>query len=146
MKQIVRLPFDAEKAKNGAKVVTRDGKSVRIVCYDRYCKDFPIIGLIRLYSDFELMCTFTPDGHYNFEDNEDKDLFIEEEEVKEQKPQFKPYDRVLVRDNGNDTWRCDLFSHFHSKYNLFICVGCAWGQCIPYKGNEHLVGTKDSPK
>jgi len=29
------IEFDLEKAKNGAKLITRSGKKARIVCYDR---------------------------------------------------------------------------------------------------------------
>lgn len=38
-------PFDLEKAKAGAKVCTRDGRDVRIVCWDMK-NSYPIIGLI----------------------------------------------------------------------------------------------------
>ena len=29
------------------KIVTRDGKSVRIVCTDRECMDFPVVALVK---------------------------------------------------------------------------------------------------
>ena len=35
-------------------------------------------------------------------------------------------------------WKCDLYSH--KKGNLFICIGSMSYKCIPYEGNEHLVG------
>ena len=39
-------PFDLEAAKNGAKVVTRDGHAVRIICYDRKNEEYPIVALV----------------------------------------------------------------------------------------------------
>ena len=52
---------------------------------------------------------------------------------------FKPFDKVLVRDSYNDSWHCDLFSHYEDK--RFITTGGSWVRCIPYEGNEALSGT-----
>lgn len=58
---------------------------------------------------------------------------------------FKPFDKVLVRDcDTNGTWKIELFSH-RSKDGWFICVGSCYCQCIPFEGNEHLLGTTDMP-
>lgn len=40
-------PFDLEKAKAGAKVVTRDGRDVRIICWDREKSTYPIVALVK---------------------------------------------------------------------------------------------------
>lgn len=40
-------PFDLEKAKAGAKVCTRDGRSARIICFDRKQQTYPIVALIQ---------------------------------------------------------------------------------------------------
>ena len=49
MKKKIQKPFDVAAAKGGAKVETRDGDSVRILCYDRKSNNlninFPIIAL-----------------------------------------------------------------------------------------------------
>lgn len=39
-------PFDLEAAKNGAEVITRDGRAVRLLCFDRKSEDGPIVGLV----------------------------------------------------------------------------------------------------
>lgn len=41
-------PFNLEEAKSGAKLVTRSGKSARIVCYDRIDdrRKSPILALV----------------------------------------------------------------------------------------------------
>lgn len=63
---------------------------------------------------------------------------------------FKPFDRVLVRDSNVDTWKAEIFSHYSPEYQslppTYFCVGGLWAQCIPYKGNESLLGTSDKPK
>ena len=60
--------------------------------------------------------------------------------------QFKPFDKVLVKDYENSEWHANIFSHIEndSEYQ-FICIQGAWRYCIPYEGNEHLLGTTDSP-
>lgn len=74
---------------------------------------------------------------------------------KVEKPEyhFKPFDRVLVRNREDDPWEPDIFRFYGSKGGLlddpdmpFYCMADCWGQCIPYEGNEHLVGTTDNPE
>ena len=60
--------------------------------------------------------------------------------------EFKPFDLVLGRDQDVDVWRCDFFSHINEDDGGFVCIGSYWNQCIPYEGNESLLGTTDSPK
>ena len=59
---------------------------------------------------------------------------------------LKAYDKVLVRDTNEQVWVADLFSHVHDKPlggYTFACVGHYSYQCIPYEGNEHLLGTNN---
>lgn len=59
------------------------------------------------------------------------------------KPKFdelKPFDKVLVRDSESDKWRANLFGYI-DKYEYYHCVFANWVYCIPYAGNEHLLGT-----
>lgn len=64
---------------------------------------------------------------------------------RESKHQFKPFDKVLVRDIDEQEWECSLFSHIDEE-GYYVCVGSWWMQCIPYEGNEHLLGTKNKPE
>lgn len=57
---------------------------------------------------------------------------------------FKPFERVLTRDSSTTEWRCSLFSHMAG--NRYACVDFTWNQCIPFEGNESLVGTTNSPR
>ena len=56
------------------------------------------------------------------------------------KVELKPFDKVLVRDSKSDYWRATLFSHI-DKNGCYYCVWAGWTYCIPYEGNEHLLGT-----
>ena len=60
---------------------------------------------------------------------------------------FEPFQRVLVRSTENQAWSTSFFSHEqHSEDGLeYVCGGQSWNYCIPYEGNEHLLGTTDSP-
>jgi len=56
---------------------------------------------------------------------------------------FKPFDKVLVRDGRGETWRAELFSHTIENDYSFVCTSGKWMHCIPYEGNEHLLGTTE---
>ena len=64
----------------------------------------------------------------------------ENKEVADLKPKVKPFDRVLVRDSKSDNWRANLFSYI-GKDGYYHCVYANWAYCIPYIGNESLLGT-----
>lgn len=59
------------------------------------------------------------------------------------KCEFKPFDKVLGRNEKDDVWEADLFSHYREESQYpFRCIGFSRKYCIPYEGNEHLLGTK----
>ena len=75
------IPFDIEKAKQGAKVVTRDGHDVRILCYSSRNANStqPIVSEIDKGDDV-MLTTHAEDGTYLFNKSKsDYDLMIEEE-------------------------------------------------------------------
>lgn len=49
--------------------------------------------------------------------------------------------KVLVRDMDDTIWIGSFFTH--TKDNKYYCVSGWFFQCIPYEGNEHLLGTID---
>lgn len=53
--------FDFEKAEAGAKVITRDGRAVRVRCFDRK-SDFPIVALITEQDGSESIGSYTDCG------------------------------------------------------------------------------------
>lgn len=61
-------------------------------------------------------------------------------EVYNKAPGFKQFDRVLVR-NRKQSWKIDLFSHYEQFGSFhYRTLGGYYEYCIPFKGNEHLVG------
>lgn len=66
----------------------------------------------------------------------------DKKEVADLKPkvELKPFDRVLVRDSKSDNWRANLFGYI-GKDGYCHCVYANWAYCIPYEGNELLLGT-----
>lgn len=60
------------------------------------------------------------------------------------KVELKPFDKVLVRNDKEDQWSANIFS-YQVRDNMYYCLGeNYWRYCIPYAGNEHLLGiTKD---
>ena len=59
---------------------------------------------------------------------------------------LKQYDKVLIRDNCAQNWRCDFFSHIIDRdYDFkYVSIASTNKYCIPYNDNtKHLVGTTD---
>lgn len=50
---------------------------------------------------------------------------------------FHPFDKVLVRQNDEKDWHCDILSYKDGAE--YVCLGHSWPQCIPYEGNEKLL-------
>lgn len=66
----------------------------------------------------------------------------EKKQVVDLKPkvELKPFDKVLVRDDEDHAWQVSLFGY--KDATIYRCNnGCSWNQCIPYFGNENLLGT-----
>lgn len=60
-----------------------------------------------------------------------------------QKVELKPFDKVLVRHQKTEEWSANIFSHTDKtdEYLDYVCVNGRWEFCIPYEGNESLLGT-----
>lgn len=76
---------------------------------------------------------------------ENKAWDAEKKEIVDLKPkvEFKPFDRVLVRDCLDEMWRPSFFAYYlpfgREPYQV---IGGEWVKlCIPYEGNESLLGT-----
>ena len=96
---------------------------------------------LRLATDSEkqqLFDALTKEGKYW--DTEKKQVM----DLKEH--QFKPFEKVLVRDSYEDKWRASFFSNIREGYSKYVTTGLVWKFCIPYEGNEHLLGTTNNVK
>ena len=56
---------------------------------------------------------------------------------------LKPFDKVLVRDYNGHHWRCALYERYDNTRDImyFATIIGHYQQCIPFEGNEHLLGT-----
>ncbi|MCR5697733.1 MAG: hypothetical protein K6G73_12240 [Marinilabiliaceae bacterium] len=77
MKKKIQKPFDIKAAQAGAIVETREGNSVRILCYDMN-DSYPIVALTS-YGDCEAVRTYPLNGKYNGMPDYSEDLVIVEE-------------------------------------------------------------------
>ena len=58
--------------------------------------------------------------------------------------QFKPFEKVLVRDSYDDMWRASFFSHIKEDDGRYVTTCLTWRFCVPYEGNEHILGTTNN--
>lgn len=62
---------------------------------------------------------------------------------------FSAFDKVLVRSGSEALWRPSFYGYrdIGGEKNPYVCMnGSRWEQCIPYRGNEKLIGTSDVPR
>lgn len=142
-------------------VVIKNGDGMAAV-FDGWAND--------IYTEFNTTINLYCDGNTGEEEvcdthlfrkatGEERNLFIKEAErilkgkynldtlqVEPIKPKcpFKPFDKVLVRDNNEQKWIINLFSHYDKDDSYkYFCLKACYKQCIFYKGNEYLLGTTD---
>lgn len=84
---------------------------------------------------------------YNIEEKIGGKLDFKTLEIEKPKCEFKTFDKVLGRNEKDDVWEADLFSHYREESQYpFRCIGFSRKYCIPYEGNEHLLGTRNNPE
>ena len=73
----------------------------------------------------------------------------DKEQHKLMKQEFKPFDKVLVRDDINEKWILSIFGCYEDEVDKdfpYVCLNGRYCYCIPYEGNEYLLNTTKSPK
>lgn len=131
------------------KIVTRNGKSVRIICTDRkplFGKK-PFYTIVALVEDGngERITSYTASGCYYDNGESESDLFFADEK---EEYDFKPFDKVLVRDCDEQEWNARFFEKMNDLEQCRFATtdGRVWRYCIPFEGNEELLGTTNEPK
>lgn len=72
------------------------------------------------------------------------DLFIKSSKhMKQNQFEFKPFDKVLVRNTEEQTWKPNFYSFEGYNNSGYVCTNdMKYAQCIPYNENTaHLIGT-----
>lgn len=160
-----KVPFDIELAKKitnkevKGRIVTRDGRKIRIICTDRKDKSdviaqYSVIALVTEKDGHECEYEYLNTGRFSAVIEEtDLDLHIEVPTYYRDYTNFVPqkWQPCLVRDTASDLWRaevcCGTDSYgvpiFYSANNSDGC--CHWGHFLPIsKVTERLFGTKKS--
>lgn len=107
-----------------------------------YCKSWSGIGPIFMmnitgFNGIYADAFISSDGH----------TFSHAEPYVEEPHKFKPFDKVLVRDRNDVSWGIELFESKDAGSDYpFGGIRSNYKYCIPYEGNEHLLGTSDDPK
>jgi len=158
------IPFDAKMAKDiqdgkiKGRIRTKEGDfTARIICFDKIklihgdgATENQIVSLIYNENAREdVMYVHNQKGEVQtpFGWEHGYDLVLE---VPDNEPQLKPFDKVLVRkyedaDGEPDTWVISFFMD-ESIAGYRVLNGEWFDQCIPYEGNEYLLGTTNKPK
>ena len=166
----IKIPFEIERAKRirnkeEGKIVTRDGRNVRIICWDAHCDD-NIVALVEDENGVENPMSYTSDGILFLTSESPADLMLSvpewstfksgdvvtmgrsevEKKIKEYK--FEPFDKVLVRDSKQKEWKADIFREIiNDVVNKSYKYGCfydVWKYCIPYnEETKYLLNRTD---
>lgn len=151
-----KIPFDLELAKRIAnketkgRIVTRDGRQVRIICFDKIgvhgaCQ---IVALLRVHPDEETVFAFSNEGVYRFGNKTCFDLFLEVPTDYRDYSNFVPqkWQPCLVRENEDELWLLQVSKGKRCGDGvLFYCPDGSpnvWRHCLPLTQiTERLIGT-----
>lgn len=158
-----RVPFNLELAKKitnkeaKGRIVTQEGKKVRIICWDKKPVDekaheYPIVALIQNDYNGEMSQTFTAEGAACYPNNKSRyDLIIEIPTYYRDYSNFMPqkWQPCLVRDGEEDEWWVQVCAgkDIDGEILFYVYDGDieTWKYCLPLsKITEQLLGTSKS--
>lgn len=158
-----KIPFDLELAKKitnketKGRIVTQEGKKVRIICWDKKPADekaheYPIVALIQNDYNGEMSQTYTTEGAACYPNYKSRyDLIIEVPTYYRDYSNFVPqkWQPCLVRENEDEIWLLQVSKGKRCGDGvLFYCPDGSpnvWRHCLPLsKVTEQLLGTKKS--
>lgn len=142
--------------KKGDVLINEEGDLYLLI--GKIAKDIGKAAILYANGDFiaEAAFTITSDGLTLAKSSDRNKLFsflvrkgykYDKEQYRLVKQEFKPFDKVLVRYKDTDTWEADIYLDYHkeAEYYCYKCTRMNYHYCIPYEGNEYLLGTTDSP-
>lgn len=118
--------------------------------HDTYLREYPVVLSPSDIKTFRPATDSEKQQLFDALEKEGKAWDSEKKMIVDLKPkvELKPFDRVLCRDDIGKEWHIDLFESVltdNSEYN-YKCMVNVWKICIPYEGNEYLLGTTNDPK
>lgn len=137
--------------KEGDVYINKDGDLYLLI--GKIAKDIGKAAILYANGDFiaEAAFTITSDGLTLAKSSDRNKLFsflirkgykYDKVQHNVMKQCFKPFDKVLVRCNNTDSWKADIYLGYDEKNSFpYICTRTNYSICIPYNGNEYLLGT-----
>lgn len=130
------------------------------ILYSPICGECKFISIdndeypINVQSGDKAFYSFTKEGKYIyngecllFPSKDNRDWNTMKPKFKKKEHQFTPFEKVLVRDCHDKNWVISLFSNINTNQEFpYVCMHSIWKHCIPYEGNEHLLGTNKKPE
>lgn len=108
---------------------------------------YDVLDTIERYRNIHLATDSEKQQLFDALAKEGKTWDAEKKQIVDLKPkvELKPFDKVLVRDYDYSVWKVSLFGYKSPNNNYYYCCnGSSWIYCIPYEGNEHLLGTTNN--
>lgn len=106
---------------------------------DSSCNFFHISQELKL-----CRCSYSP---IHFIDIRGKQIFLEDVLAIEEPVSLVTGMPVLVRDIDTEDWEYGIFGRIRpDRFYKYKCVSHIFNQCIPYEGNEDLLGTSLKPE
>ena len=155
-----KVPFDLELAKKitnkevKGRIVTRDGRQARIICFDRKTEAsvWPIVALVTSNDrGDENLEIYQANGNYSYVGEKELGLQLEVPTYYEDYSNFEPckWQPCLVRDIDNDFWGVQVCagSYKHGDILFYSADGRSytWGYRLPLtEVTERLIGTRKS--
>lgn len=146
---------DIVMSDSGAIVLVRGISLTREIYYHAYMDNELYINQVEgeFFSHISRIKRFATDSEkqqlFDALEKEGKRWDSEKKQIVDLKPKvkLKPFDKVLGRNEKDEVWEADLFSHYRKGSQFsFRCIGFSRRYCIPYEGNEHLLGTRNNPE
>lgn len=145
---------DIVMSDSGTIVLVRGISLTRKIYYHAYMRnEYIYINQVKgeFFSRISRIKRFATDSEkqqlFDALEKEGKAWDAEKKQIVDLKPkcEFKPFDKVLGRNEKGDVWEAELFSHYKEKSRYpFCCIGFSRKYCIPYnKETAHLLGTTD---
>ena len=115
--------------------------------HDTYLRESPVVLSPSDIKTFLLATEEEQKQFFSALANKGKAWDSEKKKVVNLKPkcEFKPFDKVLGRNEKDEVWEAELFSHYREESQYpFRCIGFSRKYCIPYnEETAHLLGTTD---
>lgn len=121
-------PFDLKAAKAGAPVCTRDGRKVRIICFNKESEYYPIVALVTYYNpkNREYTMEYTKEGRYYINNVHENDLMMATQKKEGWINIYPMIDEKAIAETGHHIYETKEFAKFYAMQNVIATVKIEW--------------------